>query len=48
MALMTKHRIRYLPVIAEGRVIGMVSIGDLIKNLISSRDDKERAMRAVP
>ena len=41
---MTKHRIRYLPVIAEGRVIGMVSIGDLIKNLISEQEHTIRQL----
>jgi CBS domain-containing protein len=30
MALMTEYRVRYLPVITAGQVIGMVSIGDLI------------------
>jgi IMP dehydrogenase len=38
MALMTEHRIRYLPVITAGQVIGMVSIGDLITNLISEQE----------
>ncbi len=37
MALMTEHRIRYLPVITAGQVVGMVSIGDLVKNLISEQ-----------
>jgi signal-transduction protein with cAMP-binding, CBS, and nucleotidyltransferase domain len=37
MALMTEHRIRYLPVIAGEQVIGMVSIGDLIKNLVAEQ-----------
>ena len=31
MALMTEHRIRHLPVIQEGRLAGMVSIGDVVK-----------------
>jgi signal-transduction protein with cAMP-binding, CBS, and nucleotidyltransferase domain len=38
MALMTEHRIRYLPVMTAGQVIGMVSIGDLINNLISEQE----------
>jgi signal-transduction protein with cAMP-binding, CBS, and nucleotidyltransferase domain len=31
MALMTDRRIRHVPVVEEGRVIGLVSIGDLVK-----------------
>ena len=31
MALMTTKRIRHLPVISEGQLIGMISIGDLVK-----------------
>jgi CBS domain-containing protein len=31
MALMTDRRIRHVPVVEEGDVIGMVSIGDLVK-----------------
>lgn len=38
MALMTAHRIRYLPVMIAGQLIGMVSIGDLIQNLIVEQE----------
>ena len=31
MALMTDRRIRHLPVVADGAVVGLVSIGDLVK-----------------
>ncbi len=31
MGLMTSKRIRHLPVLSEGRLIGLVSIGDLVK-----------------
>ncbi|REE18985.1 IMP dehydrogenase [Paraburkholderia sp. BL27I4N3] len=44
MALMTEYRIRYLPVITQGQVIGMVSIGDLIKNLIAEQEDTIRQL----
>lgn len=37
MALMTEHRVRHLPVIRENQVLGMVSIGDLIKSIISEQ-----------
>ena len=31
MGLMTKRRIRHLPVVTEGRLVGLVSIGDIVK-----------------
>ncbi|MBB5446375.1 MULTISPECIES: CBS domain-containing protein [unclassified Paraburkholderia] len=44
MAIMTEHRIRHLPVISAGQVTGMVSIGDLIKNLISEQEHTIRQL----
>ncbi|MGN6649776.1 CBS domain-containing protein [Trinickia sp.] len=38
MALMTEHRMRHLPVIDDGRLVGMVSIGDLVKAIISEQE----------
>lgn len=35
MALLTERRIRHLPVIENGQVIGIISIGDLVKSMIS-------------
>jgi CBS domain-containing protein len=37
MALLTGRRIRHLPVIEDERVIGMISIGDLVKSIISEQ-----------
>lgn len=38
MALMTDRRIRHLPVVADGRLIGVLSIGDLVKAMFSEQD----------
>jgi CBS domain-containing protein len=34
---MTEKRMRHLPVIDDGKLIGMISIGDLVKNIISEQ-----------
>jgi CBS domain-containing protein len=38
MALMTNRRVRHLPVLDEGRLIGMISIGDVVKAIISEQE----------
>ncbi len=45
LALMTKRRIRHLPVLDEGRVVGLVSIGDLVKYRIDRIEADAAAMR---
>ncbi len=37
MRVVTQERVRYLPVLDDGRVVGMVSIGDLIKAVIEEQ-----------
>ena len=38
MALMTNKRIRHLPVVEEGKLVGLISIGDVVKAEIQDRD----------
>jgi len=38
MALMTEKRLRHLPVLADGKLIGLISIGDLVKDIISEQN----------
>lgn len=40
MQIMTARKIRHLPVLDEGRVVGMVSIGDLVKAVIEDQQQE--------
>ncbi|MBR0682594.1 CBS domain-containing protein [Roseomonas eburnea] len=44
--LMTEHRCRHLPVIEDGRLLGMVSIGDLVKARIEQAEQEAESLRA--
>lgn len=38
MAIMTEKRVRHLPVLHEEKLIGIVSIGDLVKSIIDQKE----------
>lgn len=38
MELMTEKRIRHLPVVEENKLLGLISIGDLVKNVIAEQE----------
>ena len=40
MALMTRHHFRHLPVIKDNQVIGMITLGDVVKQIIAEQQDK--------
>ena len=46
LSLMTRRRIRHLPVIEGGRMIGFISIGDLVKYRIDRIEADAEAMRS--
>lgn len=37
MRLMTEHRVRHLPVMDGGKLLGIVSIGDIVKSIINDQ-----------
>jgi CBS domain-containing protein len=46
MELMTSRRIRHVPVIDQGRLAGIVSIGDVVKLRIAETEFEAQSMRA--
>jgi len=44
MATMTEHRVRHVPVIADGVLAGMVSIGDVVKNRLEELEQDRNAL----
>lgn len=52
MALMTEHRMRHLPVLDDGKLVGLVSIGDLVKSVIADQqftiDQLEHYIHGIP
>lgn len=45
MALMTRRRIRHLPVVEGARMVGFISIGDIVKNRIDAAQAEAEQMR---
>jgi CBS domain-containing protein len=46
MAEMTARRIRHFPVVRDGRLCGIVSIGDLVKSRLDEIEDEARSLRS--
>ena len=37
MAVVTEKRVRHLPVVEQGKIVGLISIGDLVKSIIADQ-----------
>ena len=46
MTTMTKHRIRHLPVMADGALCGIISIGDVVKHRLEEIQREAESLRA--
>ena len=47
LATMTTQKIRHLPVIDDGKLVGMISIGDLVKHRLDEKDLEASVLRDI-
>jgi len=45
MSLMTNHRVRHLPVFTDGKLVGIVSIGDVVKHRLEELEIESNVLR---
>ena len=46
MKIMTENKCRHLPILSEGKLVGMVSIGDVVKRLLEKYQSEVEQMRS--
>jgi CBS domain-containing protein len=47
MQVMTAHRIRHLPVMEQGQLVGLVSMGDLVKHRLDEKEQEAAVLRDI-
>jgi len=45
MSLMTRHRVRHMPVLHDGKLIGIISIGDVVKHRMDDLELENNVLR---
>ena len=47
MSLMTRHRVRHMPVLRDGNLVGIISIGDVVKHRLEDLELEANVLRDV-
>jgi len=47
MRLMTRHRVRHMPVLRNGKLVGIISIGDVVKHRVDDLELEANVLRDV-
>jgi CBS domain-containing protein len=47
MQLMTRHRVRHMPVVLDGKIAGIISIGDVVKHRLEDLECETNVLRDV-
>jgi CBS domain-containing protein len=47
MSLMTRHRARHMPVLHDGKLVGIISIGDVVKHRLEDLELETNVLRDV-
>ena len=45
MQLMTRHRVRHMPVLRDGKLAGIISIGDVVKHRLEDLESETNVLR---
>ena len=45
MSIMTKNKIRHLPVVTKGKLVGIITIGDVVKERITETENEAEALK---
>ena len=45
MSLMTRHRVRHMPVLRDGNLVGIISIGDVVKHRLDDLELENKVLR---